>query len=132
MGRSLLSLDEVLETMIANTARELEMNRRAWCSSQLEQGRVAEYQKDISLACDTWLKVLPEIISGAARVKGTIEEMIRQETHADTKSTEQRPDEPLLGTLQLDLRHWRELLHQCLFFLGSIYFQMENGDLEKE
>ena len=133
--KTIQSLDEVLELMLGDTMRDLETNKRAHLSHRISRGQILEYEDKKEDALEVWLECLPELQLEVSRCETRLRAQAKQSegiSDADSKPlASSESSEKQSNTIASDLRLWRELLHRCFFFLGSIYFQLEKPEQEQ-
>lgn len=135
-SRPLQPLAEVLATMLETTKRELETNRRALSNATLVEGQVFEYDGKKQQALEIWLLALPEIEESVQRWAKLLLKISADIKDANVENSVDVDiallEDKRYQSTAVDLRPWRLLLHKCYFYLGSIYFQLEEAENEKE
>lgn len=128
------TLEEVLAAMLDKTTRELDIDRRLHCSYMILKGQVKEYDKEKEAALQIWLEAMVDLQHYVKDHEDTVcaMELATSASNSDLLVTDSILSERRHQNAIMDLRFWRQILHKCLFFLGSVYFQLGNGEEENK
>lgn len=114
--------------MVEATRRDLEANRRAYFAAQIHKGQIKEYLDLKQDALAIWGEILPDIQEAVTSNGDSVRsaKAILDERDTDTQEAQETLviEKNYMAALQ-QLRHWRETLHKCYFFLGSMSFQLK-------
>ncbi|KAK9711590.1 hypothetical protein K7432_007738 [Basidiobolus ranarum] len=146
LGGALRSIDEVLEFMFQHSRADVQSLERMYTTSKIKRAQILEsdgkleearllyheiltttqnqidlLKKEIS-PVSTLLAIVPD----ETQLKATSQTDVRADQTPDTTHPDLRAEQEDLKNMKLWLHLWREIEHRLLFFLGSIYFKMEN------
>ncbi|KAI9814757.1 MAG: hypothetical protein M1827_003023 [Pycnora praestabilis] len=142
-GGPLRTVGEVLEVMIEQNEGETRTEERSYLVSKIRRGQILESAKQSRQALKIWLETLTESEAMVEDCRTKLAEEIEQQQQSaevagvgaddevsknDLKVDGQDDKAGRVGSLRLRLRAALEMVHSCIFFAASAYFQIKSNE----